>query len=596
MFKKAPLVVILFLILILGLSSCNSLPTCGPGNLPMPNLLSPDWGGVFAIGTDNLSWKFPYTTCEPEGYIIELSDEPNFVNTTLNATLSSPDTEINPGPNLQPATKYYWQVSSYVGATVGPASISRYFYTEPVCGYGALAAPDLIFPVDGSVVTTLNPEFDWSYPDPSCFPNGYYFRVSEDPGMGTFAIESDNPDNWSDDIFFGYPLNDCTTYYYQVTPYVNGVAGPVSEINKFVINTTGNCECDPAVLPVPVPLTPSPYGAGDRVIVPVHMQVGWENPGPCTPEGYEIELDSDFYYSDSPYNGQISGGEITTYSPPTLEPATQYWWHVYSSYQGALSTTSTYATFFTEPECTSSFELTAPVILYPAHGAFVNTATPMFKTVVEPQGCVPHTFLIELDIVPSFQNPILELQAGFTTTVIGPTDPLENCKTHYVRAAAVQDGTIGPYSAPHRFFVNDQGSCFPSPIGKANQNVFCNIGPDWDMGIHLFKKDDWIQAVNRNSDTTYLEVFVPDETGKKPADPQITCWIPVGAFTPDETIDLSELIINYPPEPPEEPKPPGDESPGGGGLVCHSSLPAEQCKLAGGSVLGFPYPPCVCPP
>lgn len=91
-----------------------------------------------------------------------------------------------------------------------------------------------------------------------------------------------------------------------------------------------------------------------------------------------------------------------------------------------------------------------------------------------------------------------------------------------------------------------------------------------------FKDGDWIQALTRNSDTSYVEVYVPDETGKKPADPQVTCWIQVGAFTPDESIDLREKVINNPPDPPEEPKPPGEESPGGGGLVWQSSLPAEQ--------------------
>jgi len=594
MFKKAPLVVILFLILMLGLSSCNALPTCGPGNLPMPNLLSPDWGGVFVIGTDNLSWEFPYTTCEPEGYKIELSDEPNFVNTALNVTLSSPDTEVSPGPNLQPATKYYWQVSSYVGGTVGPASIPRYFYTEPVCNFGALASPELISPADSSVITTLNPEFDWSYPDPGCFPDGFHFRVSKDPGMATFAIESFNPAHWSDDISFGVPLDDCTVYYYQVTPYVNGAAGPPSEVYKFFINTTGNCECDPAFLPIPELVYPEPLSVGILDIVPVDTELVWDNPGPCIPDGYKLELDDDYLFRDNSLFADIVGGDTMYYTPPTLQAATQYWWHVYSTYQGALSGTSNYASFFTEPECTSQSQLTAPVIIYPKNGAFVDTLTPTFNYIPGTPGCIPDYYFIDLQTDQNFQGVTLLGAIAFPTTVVGPSIPLSDCTLHYLKVAAVQDGNTGPYSDIHRFYVNEQGTCFPSPIGKVNQNVFCKIGPDWDIGIHLFEDGDWIQAVNRNSDTTYLEVYVPDETGKKPADPQVTCWIPVGAFTPDESVDLSELVINNPPNPPDEPKPPGEESPGGG-LVCQSSLPAEQCNAAGGIYYGTTTGNCICP-
>ena len=389
MTRKASLGVILFLILMLGLSGCDTLPTCDPIGLPLPNILSPGFGGVFSIGSDNLTWEFPYTTCVPEGYIVEISVEPGFIDTSLNETITSPATVLSPSSTLQPATKYYWQVSAYVGSTEGPSSIPHYFYTEPVCNIGSLVSPELLYPADSSVITTLNPEFDWNYPDPTCFPDGFHFRVSEDPGMGNFAIESFNPNNWSDDVFFGVPLDDCTVYYYQVTPYVNGAAGPPSEIYKFVINTTGDCECDPVSLPVPNLLYPEPLSAGILDIVPADTQLVWENSGPCIPDGYLVELDSDFNYSDSILNGQIAGGDTTIYYPPTLQPATQYWWHVFSTYQGALSGTSNYASFFTEPECTSQSQLTAPVILYPKNGAFVDTTEPSFNYIPGTPGCIP---------------------------------------------------------------------------------------------------------------------------------------------------------------------------------------------------------------
>ena len=550
----------------------------------MVELVSPGWGGVFSVGTDSLSWEFPYETCDPEGYEVQISTNPEFTSTILDSRTGSPNTSLDPGSIFQPATKYYWQVSAYVGETVGPGSGAQYFYTEPVCDAGSMQAPVLTSPADSTEITTLNPQFEWSYPDPNCYPNGFYFKVSEDPDLNTFAIESDSPDHWADDIAFGVPLEDCKTYFYQVIPYVDGVAGPASDVFKFVTNLTGLCECDPAALPVPSPLLPSPYSAGNPVIVPVDMQVVWDNPGPCIPDGYEIELDSDFEYSDSPYNGGVTGGETTEYSPPTLEPARQYWWHVFSTYQGSLSASSTFATFFTGPECTSSSQLAAPVILFPNNGAFLNTDTPIFRYIPGNPGCIPDTFRIELNTDPNFQGQSMELEP-FLTTTVGFSDPLNDCTMYYLRVAAIQDGTLGPYSPVHRFYVNALGTCFPSPIGKANQNVFCKIGPDWDFGVHLFNKDDWIQAIARNPGSSYLEVYVPDESGENAADPPVTCWIPINAFSPDEEYNLPEMFVNYPPAAPVV----GAD----GKLVCSPSLPDGKCQAAGGKYLGYPYP-CIC--
>ncbi len=220
---------------------------------------------------------------------------------------------------------------------------------------------------------------------------------------------------------------------------------------------------------------------------------------------------SDSTFTNPALNGAIVGGETTYYSPPTLQPATQYWWHVFSTYQGALSGTSNYASFYTEPECTSQSQLIAPVIIYPKNGASVDTLTPTFNYIPGTPGCIPDHYFIDLQTDQNFQGVTLLGALAFPTTVVGPSIPLSDCTMYYLKVAAVQDGNTGPYSNIHRFYVNEQGTCFPSPIGKVNQNVFCKIGPDWDISSYLFENGDTVMVVGRNANSSQIQVLVPDE-------------------------------------------------------------------------------------
>lgn len=594
MFRKAPLAVILFLLLMLGLSGCNSLPTCAPGNLPLPNLISPDWGGVFAIGSDNLSWEFPYTTCEPEGYIVELSIEPDFVDTSLNSTLTSPDTTWSPIPTLLQATKYYWQVSAYVGGTVGPASIPHYFYTEPVCALGSLVPPEPVSPADNSLYRDLNPVFEWTYPDPNCYPDGFYFRVSEDPNLSTFAIESDSPDHWSDDIAFGYPLEDCKTYYYQVTPYVAGTSGPQSEVFKFAIDTVDACVCDPADLPVPELIWPEPVWTGNYDIVSLNPTLEWNNPGPCTPDGYQVKLADLPDYADPSLDGVVMDGLVTTYTPPVpLQPARQYWWHVYSTFGGALSNNSNYAAFFTEPECRSEADLMPPDLILPANGTSIDTLRPMLHYEQPLTGCIPDNYLIEIQTAADFSGQNLLGQIAFPSTGTGPGQDLVDCTRHYWKVAGVQDGIPGPDSEVFWFYTNAAGNCPPPPVtGEAIMNVFCREGtyPEhWPDPKHIFMEGDKVLVLGRNYFSTYLLVAVPDETGEKPAEPLVKCWTLLDAVNLGAMIDISSLEVEIPPYTPT-PEPHSDNSL----PPCYNWLLPEECKAAGGTP-GQQTATCICP-
>ena len=174
---------------------------------------------------------------------------------------------------------------------------------------------------------------------------------------------------------------------------------------------------------------------------------------------------------------------------------------------------------------------------------------------------------------------------AFPTTVVGPSTPLSDCTMYYLKVAAVQDGNTGPYSNIHRFYVNEQGTCFPPPIGKANQNVFCKIGPDWDISSYLFENGDTVMVVGRNANSSQIQVLVPDENGE-PKDPPEYCWIPLGAMTP---FDHQNLPIKVPPAAPIS-----NDGGGSAPLVCNESMPPDMCIAAGGTSK-LKQPGCDCP-
>jgi len=577
------------------LRSFFTLPYCTSADLYRPNLQLPAWGGIFIRGYDSLEWEYPISSCIPESYRVELSTDSDFVDTSLNGGTGNPSTRWGPGSPLAAATQYWWRITAYADSTYGPTSIAYSFFTDPICTGPSVMAPSAISPLDGDIVPTLNPDFEWSYPDTSCSPEGTHLQVATTPDFSSLFFYADNPTHASRSMIFGVPLADCQTYYWRVAMVSEGTYGPWSTPQQFVINETDSCSCDPAAIPVPNLIWPEPIWTGDYDIVPVNTQLVWDNSGPCIPDGYQVELSASTDANDPALSGVVIGGGNTTYSPPTLMPATQYWWHVYATFEGALSPTSNYAAFFTEPECVSAGELVAPLINSPFDGEVIDDLTPMFVYQQGTPGCIPDQYLINIQTAQDFSGVNLLGEIAFPTTAAGLATPLADCTMHYLKIAGVQDGTPGPYSDVVSFYTDEQGSCLPPGIpATAKKNNFCRIGtfPEHHEAIWTFIAGDHALAVARNPFTTYLRLMVVDQETLQPVEPMIFCWSLLTAFepgwelTPGIVLDFNNLpTLNPPPTPTPIPLP-----------YCHVNMNEENCMAAGGTYAGDDkLPHCDCP-
>ncbi len=233
--------------LLLALASCTptATPTCPTGSLQAPIQTGPAMWSVVGSLSPSLTWSYPDATCNPEGYAIDLSTGPFFTD-DLGGGTGNPSTSWGPGSPLQPGREYAWGVQAINGTTLGPYAGSSYFFTGPMCATAALAAPDLLQPANGAVVTVLDPSLIWEYPDP-CLPQGYRVDLSTDYTFADTSLSggTGNPSTrWGP----GEPLVDCMVYFWKIAPINGTTLGPASGIFSFSTNVSGTC---PTPTPVP---------------------------------------------------------------------------------------------------------------------------------------------------------------------------------------------------------------------------------------------------------------------------------------------------------------------------------------------------------
>jgi hypothetical protein len=570
------------------LRSFFTLPYCTSADLMyMPSLVSPPYGDIFQRGYDSLEWEWPISTCIPESYRVELATDPDFIDTSLNGATGSPGTRWGPGDPLDPATQYFWRITPFGDSTFGLPSITSSFFTDPICLGSSLITPLGLTPADWETVTTANPNFTWDYSDTSCSPEGIHLQISTEPDFSTIFIDADNPTSASREMAFGYPLNDCDTYFWRVAVVSEGVESPYSTPHMFNVDLTDSCTCDPGSIPVPELTAPDPF----EIVPDLTPSLQWTNPGDCFPEGYAIALSTNYDLS-GPNLGGGASYPYTSWGPATpLDPGTQYYWKV----RGGVGTTfgeySSLGRFFTGPECTSLTEVMAPVLLYPVDGAVVDTLTPVLHYRPGDPACIPDGYLADLHTLADLSDPNLLGEYSLpATTVI--TDPLTNCTLYYWMITGVQGGGYGPPSEIWSFYVDVDGTCPPPALpGTARKNGFCRTGtyPEYFPAIHTFEEGDPVLAVARNFFNTYLLMIVTDKSGQ-PILPLDYCWSIKDLF--DFGDDSEKKVFSLPIEdPPPTPIPTLTPTPT---LQCHSKLGPTDCKDAGGTYdTGKKY--CDCP-
>ncbi|MGD8552323.1 MAG: hypothetical protein PVG02_01565 [Anaerolineales bacterium] len=211
----------------------------------LPELVQPVlvWPGPYEIVPDLLpilEWSWP-GDCEVGGYGIHLSTDFDFADTSLNGGTGNPSTTWMPGPTLEPAMQYWWEVFAGVGTNFGPPSSKRSFFTGPECAnLGEVDAPELLYPADGETIDTLIPWLHWRAGDPGCIPDGYLVDLQTTSSftgtnlLGEYGIPATN-------LMPEPELDDCETYYWRVAGVQGGSPGPYSETRWFRTNESGSC-------------------------------------------------------------------------------------------------------------------------------------------------------------------------------------------------------------------------------------------------------------------------------------------------------------------------------------------------------------------
>lgn len=543
-------------------------PVCDPGTLTAPALENPPFGGIFERGYSSLEWSYPDSTCIPESYRVELSEDRDFADTSLFGGTGNPSTRWGPGDPLEPATQYYWRIAPFTDGVLGPFSSRSTFFTDPVCDPGSVSAPALNAPADGSVLATDTPMLEWSHPDSSCAPDGVRVELATSPDMSSDLIVSDFPDGVTTAWVPSPPLDDCQTYYWRTAFYAQGTLGPYSGVRSFSVDLTDSCACDPSSLPQPVLSWPGQY----EIISALSPRLEWNTPGTCDLDSYLVQISTWYDFSDPSLFG-ATGTPETSWTPGApLDPATQYYWKVAAALGSDQGTFSGVRSFFTGPECNYVGTVGTPERLTPADGTTLGSLTAVlrYRPGGDP-GCIPDGYFLNLQTDPAFGGTNLLTEFGIpATTVI--TDPLANCERYFWTVTAVQDGSRGPVSTVGWFDTNEGGLCpLRGMPGMMGRNTFCREGtyPEHFDAVYTFEKGDYVEAAAQNPYGTYLQVYIPGPDGLKPPDPLGKCWIP--AASADLWGEMEQLSIVNPPEKPEE-----DE------LVCRKDLEQDQCKAAGG--------------
>jgi hypothetical protein len=291
-----------FLAVILALSMLFAITGCDPTPTPTPTatqvqpcldyqlqaalLMSPPDYGMVSSLQPWLTWEYPTSSspysypcpggssdCLPTYYRVYLSvfgfptgpiGNDLGGDTTFTVTGSAGQWQT---PQLDPGTWYIWHIQARVSTGSGPYSTTWHFYTPSPCT--TLVAPVLLQPGPSELLDYDWPNLVWDYPD-ECLPDQYLVEVSTNTDVSSpfISVLTNSP---ATQYAPGGPLNDCITYYWQVTAITGSTYGPVSNIGPFVIDmgscggkllspspTTGVPTLEPTHTPSPTTGLPTP--------------------------------------------------------------------------------------------------------------------------------------------------------------------------------------------------------------------------------------------------------------------------------------------------------------------------------------------------
>lgn len=557
------LVTLLICFLLAACGGGNQPQYCSPNSLQAPVLTYPFDGGQYVVWQTLMTWVYPDANCNPEGYHIEVDTVSDFSGSVLGATSTLPNSTGWPLP-VQDGVTYYWRVRAFVGGTEGPWSTVKSFHGVQACELSSLVAPAPFFPAEGSDFAWAEPNFSWTYPDPACAPEGYHLQLAFEPTYSTtvFDIQISDPTmHWEAPT----AVTTCAVYYWRVAGTAGGIDGPFSDSVSFRVNPGNTCPslaCEPTGLIPPEAIGPGGY----EIVDTLTPTLEWEYPNYCDPAGFVIRLATEMDLTGQPLQGGF--GLTDSWITGQLEPATRYWWDVAAIEPPALGNFSGQETFFTGPECADLSDLAGPPeLISPPDGAEIDDTTAWLQFNAGPSvGCIPDGWALDLQTDPNFAGQNLLTTYMFPGTIV-ITDPLQDCTQYFWRAAPVQDGFEGAWSAARSFFTNAAGNCALSmvpeiPYAGALRDLACYMGPSPDgypiEGYLLAGETSPIMAQNLMG--TWWAIQNPDNLGD-------TCYVPKDGVEPGG--DLSSIPRWNDPRLPT-PIP-----------ACSSYSSAETCEAAG---------------
>ncbi len=202
------------------------------------NNFYPSHGSTILTLNPSLLWDLQDpegTHCAVDNFHWEISESP-----TYNTVLASGDTidrsyvPLSGSHYLEDCSLYFWRVTAQTGSTTQVSDIS-WFKTDTnftstdsinrctninsMCEPSTIPdAISLVSPIEGATVGKLNPQLVWTY-DYSCRPNLITVVVSESPTLESPVLNiTDNwGPMWTDYATLTWYLENCKTYYWQVT-------------------------------------------------------------------------------------------------------------------------------------------------------------------------------------------------------------------------------------------------------------------------------------------------------------------------------------------------------------------------------------------
>ncbi len=186
-------------------------PRCAdPTAMTAPSLLWPEEGGLYEPAYDNgLLWANA-SSCQPDGYRIDLASDPSFPDEGLSGGTGNPATRWAPADDLNACQTYYWRVAGVMdtptGTVLGPYSETRSFIAA-ADGEDCTAGGDTGMPPSNAIrgrvwhdlcsLTDLPlpdppPEGCVSTPDGNARADGIHQR--DEPGIAGVSVSLYNAD------------------------------------------------------------------------------------------------------------------------------------------------------------------------------------------------------------------------------------------------------------------------------------------------------------------------------------------------------------------------------------------------------------------